>query len=94
MPAIHVEVYLAAKQLHMEGRDSFNSNDLQKKIADMFDDRRSGITTHINSSCNASAPKNHATIYNYLVRMDGKIRLLEQEMSTILPGRVPLINPT
>ena len=75
MPAIHVEVYLAAKQLHMEGRDSFNSNDLQKKIADMFDDRRSGITTHINSSCNASAPKNHATIYNYLVRMDGKIRL-------------------
>ncbi len=75
MPVIHVEVYLAAKQLHHEGQDTFGHAELLKKIAEMFDDRRSGVPTHISSICNASAAKNNAVIYNYLVREGEKMRL-------------------
>lgn len=75
---IHVEIYLAAKQLHREGLESFSASHLKKKIAEMFDDRRAGIASNISSDCCASAPKNYTTVYNYLVRLEqGMYRLFK-----------------
>lgn len=73
---IHVEVYLAAKQLEAEGFETYSQADLQRKIEEMFDDTRSGLGTHIVSICNASAPKNNAIVYNYLTRVSpGRYRV-------------------
>lgn len=57
---IHVEIYLAAKQLLREGVESFNTAELQEKIANMFGERKKGIPTFVTSACNASARNNDA----------------------------------
>jgi len=76
---IHVEVYLAAKKLTLEGKELFTASELQNKIDLMFSDTRTGIQIYISSACCANATKYHATVYNYLTKTEsGQYRLFEQ----------------
>lgn len=85
--SIHIEVYLAAKQMQREGKNSFSPAELQKKVAEMFWDRGTSISSTITDDCNASVPKHFATVYNYFVRIKSDRYRLFQPGDTYDPSR-------
>jgi len=54
----------------------------------MFQDNRPGVSVYINSACNASARKNHASVYNYLLRTSSNQYRLYQEGDPCDPSRI------
>ncbi len=66
---IHVEVFVAS-QLLGRRQEMFTAEALRREIQRLFGDSRPGVNTHISAHCVANAPRNAATVYNYLWRLD------------------------
>jgi len=64
---IHVEIWIASRIVSQES-DIFTKAELVKKIKDLFNDTRSGVSTHISSYCVAST-KADPGAYRYLTRV-------------------------
>ncbi|MCW4048847.1 MAG: hypothetical protein NWE89_03835 [Candidatus Bathyarchaeota archaeon] len=73
---IHVEVWIVSKSLSQES-ESFSKVELTDLIKDLFNDKRSGVSTHISTYCVASTKKNPEA-YRYLTKVGwGKYRVFK-----------------
>jgi len=85
---MHVEVFIAARLL-AQRTDTFSVAALRREVEVKFGDTRSGVTTHISAHCVANAPKNAATVYNYLWRLpSGELRPFDSRRDHPHPSRV------
>ena len=85
---IHVEVFIAARLL-AQRTDGFSVDDLRREVEVKFGDTRSGVTTHISAHCVANAPRNAATVSNYLWRLpSGELRPFDSGRDRPHPSRV------
>jgi hypothetical protein len=66
---IHVEVFVASQVLGRR-QEKFTAEALRREVEQLFDDTRPGVSTHILAHCVANAPRNAATVYNYLWRLE------------------------
>ena len=84
---IHVEVFVAA-QLLGRSQGTFMAEDLRREIEQRFGDTRPGVNTHVSAHCVANAPKNAATVYNYLWRLEqGRLRAFDPTTDQPHPTR-------
>lgn len=65
---IHIEVWIASKLLSQKSK-TFSKTDLVNKIKELFNDTRSGISTHISSYCVASTKADPGGAFRYLTRV-------------------------
>lgn len=65
---IHVEVWIASQILGKDHK-TFTKKQLMKKVEELFNDTRNGVSTHISSYCVASTKANPAA-YRYLTRVN------------------------
>ena len=85
---IHVEVFIAARLL-AQRTDRFSADDLRREVEVKLGDARSGVTTHISAHCVANAPRNAATVSNYLWRLpSGELRPFDAGRDRPHPSRV------
>lgn len=84
---IHVEVWIAARML-AQHQDSFTLEELRREIEQRFGDTRPGVVTHVSAHCVANAPRNAATVSNYLWRLpDGRLRPFDPTRDRSHPDR-------
>jgi hypothetical protein len=73
------EVFLATARLHREypKRTDFRNAEIQKEVENLFQDSRSGVTTHITSHCVANKSNHSAAAFRMLYETSyGNKRLL------------------
>lgn len=85
---IHVLVWIAAATLHEEGANAFTPAQVEATVSRLFGYVPPALLTHIVSHVNASGPRNSATVYNYLTRVNRGLYRLSQAEDAVDPSRV------
>ena len=82
---IHVEVWIAAQLLGDDGQE-FSKGDLARKIKELFNDERPGVSTHISSHCRADAKADPGN-YCYLITVRHGVFRCIQPGDSVHPTR-------